>query len=248
MGTPDRHQFFALRDRGRQRPINQDYCVAEALPNGSLLLAVADGVGGARAGEVASEETVHALLRSLRETDEADPVTALSAAATEANDRVLGLSRGEMALSGMATTLVAVLVADGAASIANVGDSRAYRLRKGTIEALTTDDSWVEEQVRAGLLSREEAERSPYRNAITRGIGIEEQLDLSGVATVPLEDGDVLLLCSDGLYRMVETQDMARVIKGATPERAAYRLIDMANDAGGIDNISVVIYRHEQRR
>jgi PPM family protein phosphatase len=157
---------------------------------------------------------------------------------------VMHLSTGEASLSGMATTLVAVLVQGATVSIANIGDSRAYRCRQGQIEPLTVDDSWVEEQVRLGTLTRDEAERSPYRNAITRGIGIEDTISIE-VSEVALEAGDVLLLCSDGLYRMVDEETMARVLTGNSPERAAYRLVDLANEAGGIDNISVAIYKHD---
>jgi protein phosphatase len=238
--------FFALRDRGRQRHVNQDQAVAERLTGGFILLAVADGVGGARAGEVASEETVLQLLKALRGEDLAgDTAGALSRAIVSANERVYGLSAGNADLAGMATTLVAALVHESEAWVANVGDSRAYLCSGGRLRALTEDDSWVMEQVRSGALSREEAERSPFRNAITRGIGVEETLTLEEAESITLLPGDMLLLCSDGLYRMVNDAALLRELESQAPEAAGKRLIELANEGGGIDNIGIALYRQE---
>ncbi|MBI2767485.1 MAG: serine/threonine-protein phosphatase [Chloroflexi bacterium] len=238
--------FIALRDRGRQRHVNQDQAVAERLAGGFILLAVADGVGGARAGEVASEETILQLVKTLRGEDIArDTAGALSRAIVSANERVYGLSAANADFAGMATTLVAALVREGEAWVANVGDSRAYLCSGGRLRALTEDDSWVMEQVRSGALSREEAERSPFRNAITRGIGVEERLVIEAVESITLAPGDVLLLCSDGLYRMVDDGALLAELQSQAPEQAGKRLIELANQGGGIDNIGIAVYRQE---
>lgn len=241
MGQP----FYAVRDRGRVRPVNQDNALAIALPGGGCLLLVADGVGGARAGEVASAEAMRAASGSL-DGSERDPERALVHAVAMANRRVYELSANDAALSGMATTLVMAIIDAGVATIVNVGDSRAYlAAAAGELRALTTDDSWVEQQVRTGAMTREQAERSPYRNAITKGIGVDSVLEIGRPVRADLAAGEALVLCSDGLYRMVSPQVIAGTATGFAPEEAAQRLVTLANEAGGTDNISVAIFRQD---
>jgi protein phosphatase len=206
---------------------------------------VADGVGGAAGGEVASAETVTAMVGSLTATPVEDPPAALWRAVTLANGRVRDVSQTDPHLSGMATTLVAALVRGNDAWIVSLGDSRAYLARDGSIDTLTEDDSWLAEQVRAGTLSPEDAARSPYQNVITRGIGVEERLKIEEPGHLRLRHGDRLLLCSDGLYRCVTPETMADTMTKLTPSEASARLIELANRAGGPDNISVAIYGHE---
>lgn len=237
-------RFIALSDRGRRRATNQDRALARELPGGPLLLLVADGVGGQGGGEVASAETVNAMVAALGEGDRDDLASALIAAVRRANDRVRELGASDPELRGMATTLVAAVVKDGDAWIVSLGDSRAYVCRAGVLEALTEDDSWVAEQVRAGLLTPEDAARSPYQNVITRGIGVEEGVRVEAATHFALQPGDTLLLCSDGLYRCVTPETIADTLATGTVGEAAERLIDLANKAGGPDNISVAIYRH----
>jgi protein phosphatase len=237
-------RFIALSDRGRRRATNQDRALARELPGGALLLLVADGVGGQGGGEVASAETVNAMVAALGEKDGGDLAGALVAAVGRANDRVRELGKADPELKGMATTLVAAVVRGSDTWIVSLGDSRAYRCRAGELEALTEDDSWVAEQVRAGLLTPEDAAKSPYQNVITRGIGVEEGIRVEHATHVTLEPDDTLLLCSDGLYRCVTPETIAETLVAGTVGEAAERLIDLANKAGGPDNISVAIYRH----
>ncbi len=240
MGQP----FFALRDRGRVRPVNQDHALAVALPGDRVLLLVADGVGGARAGEVASAEAMHAAVAAVREApDGTTPEAALAAAIEAANQRVFSLSAKDPALAGMATTLVIAMVDHGRATILSVGDSRAYLASGGALHPLTTDDSWVEHQVASGAMTRDEAERSPYRNAITKGVGVDEVLDPGEIVRTALVPGDALVLCSDGLYRLVPPARIAETIAAHAPEEAAHHLVALANEGGGTDNISLAIYR-----
>jgi serine/threonine protein phosphatase PrpC len=233
----------ALTDRGLKRPTNQDSVLAQELPDGSTLLAVADGVGGVQGGETASAEAIQALVAELVETPEGDPGAALGRAFSVANQRVRAEASERPELEGMASTLVAALVRGDTAWVANVGDSRAYLFHQTQVRQLTLDHSWVAEQVRAGRLADEEAKSSEFRNVITRGIGIAEEVETDTIGPVTLPEGSLLLLCSDGLSRVVSDPKMAEVLQSGTAHAMAERLIALANDAGGPDNISVVILR-----
>ena len=237
-------QYFHLTHPGMRRPTNQDQTITTSLPDGRLLLLVADGVGGAGGGEVASATTRESMVARLTEIDIDDPATALREAVREANMRVRMLATTDKRLSSMATTLVAAIVEGSTAWIINVGDSRAYLCANGAAEALTLDDSWVAEQVRAGALTPEEAAESPYQNVITRGVGVEDGINVEVVLKRTLAPGEVILLCSDGLYRHVSPEEIAAVVAEQPLSVAGKALIEMANDAGGLDNISVAIYRH----
>jgi serine/threonine protein phosphatase PrpC len=240
---PDR--FFAKKDRGQRRASNQDNAAAVALPGGYILLIVADGVGGAGGGETASEETVNAFLATMWADKISDPAMALAKALDQANARVRQLQTTDTKLAHMATTLVSALIQGEDAWIVNVGDSRAYRCANGQLEPLTQDDSWIAEQVRSGAMTPEEAAKSPYQNVITRGVGVEENLKAERIVHQRLEFDDSILLCSDGLYRSVPAETIAATLAELEDaDEASDRLIDLANQAGGPDNISVALYRH----
>lgn len=240
------HRFFALTDRGQRRSSNQDHAAAVALPGGYILLVVADGVGGAGGGETASEETVNAFVATMWADEITDPGLALARALDQANARVRQLQGTDARLAHMATTLVSALINGDDAWIINVGDSRAYRCTKGALEPLTQDDSWIAEQVRSGSMTAEEAAKSPYQNVITRGVGVEEQIRIERIIHQRLEEGDILLLCSDGLYRSVAPEAIVATLAEHEPaNEAAEVLIHLANAAGGPDNISVALYRHQ---
>ena len=149
------------------------------------------------------------------------------------------------ALAGMATTLVIAMVDHGRATILSVGDSRAYLASGGALHPLTTDDSWVEHQVASGAMTRDEAERSPFRNAITKGVGVDEVLDPGEIVRTALVPGDALVLCSDGLYDMIEETEIRRTLLAHVNNLtgAAGMLIEMANEYGGEDNISAVVVK-----
>ena len=239
MQTPER--MAARSDRGLKRPDNQDRALARELPEGSVLAAVADGVGGTGGGGIASAEAIQALLTHLSNSPGDDPAAALEQAFLIANQGVRARAEDRPEFQGMATTLVAALVRGDSAWVANVGDSRAYLFHQGQLRQLTQDHSWVAEQVRAGRLSEEEAQRSDLRNIITRGIGVAETVQADVIGPVPLPADSLLLLCSDGLHRVLSDAEIAAVLSSGTPDSMAQRLIDLANEGGGPDNISVVI-------
>ncbi len=224
-------------DTGRQRRANEDAYHARA-----PLFAIADGMGGAQAGEVASRTAVAALADGLPE-GAGSVEQRLARAVQGANEQIHALSVADEDRAGMGTTLTAAYVGEAEVTIVHVGDSRCYRWREGVLERLTTDHSLVEELVRQGRLSPEEAEEHPQRSIITRALGPEAVVEPDAL-TVPSRPGDVYLLCSDGLTGMVPETELATVIGESESLRAAAaELVDRANLAGGRDNITVVLFR-----
>lgn len=223
----------AKTDPGRVRASNEDrYGV---LPN---LLVVADGMGGVQAGEVASQLAVDALLvHPFGASDPAELVAAIKAA----NRNIHQAASGRPEWQGMGTTITAALLSGSACHIAQVGDSRAYLLRDGEIQRLTKDHSLVEELLRNGSISVEEALLHPQRNLLTRALGTSEDVEVD-VTTVALSLDDVLVLCTDGLTGVVaDGEILEEVMRHADPQRAAEGLVALANDRGGPDNITVVV-------
>jgi PPM family protein phosphatase len=227
----------ALTDVGRQRQSNEDsYLDREPV------FAVADGMGGARAGEVASRMAVEAF-ESAEPGD--GPEELLRGVAREANRRIYEMAQSDSEHAGMGTTLTAAMVTGREVAVGHVGDSRLYRLRDGKLERLTEDHSLVEELVRQGRLTPEEAETHPQRSIITRALGPEADVDVE-TFTHTGRTGDVYLICSDGLSGMVSEDEMAAIVRESLSlKEAAYRLIDAANQNGGKDNITVVLFRLE---
>jgi serine/threonine protein phosphatase PrpC len=227
----------AVTDTGRRRMRNEDAFVFEP-----PLFAIADGMGGARAGEVAAGIAAAALKEGRRTViDE----TSLEAVIDEANRRVWQRSVADPGTSGMGTTVTVALVdaVQDRVVFGQVGDSRAYRLRGDELEQVTTDHSLVAELVRSGVLTPEEAERHPQRSAITRAVGTESAIEADVIA-VPAEPGDLFLLCSDGLTDMLGAADIAATILAADrdPVAAGTALVAAANAEGGEDNITVVLF------
>ena len=218
-------------DIGRVREGNEDSYLVEP-----PLFAVADGMGGHRGGEVASQlalETVERLFLEGRGT--------LSEQIREANRAVFSRSSEDRKVTGMGTTLTATMIDEGVAHVAHVGDSRAYLLRAGAFRQLTEDHTLVGRMVRAGEITPAEADVHPHRNVVTRALGQEADLEVDEV-DLGLLDGDRLLLCSDGLTNMVaEEQIQAILTSTADPQEAADRLVRAANRAGGLDNITVLV-------
>jgi protein phosphatase len=226
-----------ITDTGRRRLRNEDAFICEP-----PLFAVADGMGGARAGEIAAGLAATALEEAGSETHGTEGVVALI---TEANRRIWERSLADPQTAGMGTTVTAALVdaETGTVGIGHVGDSRAYLLRGGELEQLTTDHSLVAELVQSGVLTPEEAERHPQRSAITRALGTEASVEVD-TFTVQAEPGDLFLLCSDGLPVMVADEQMRAAIEdaGRDPSRAAEALVAAANARGGEDNVTVVVF------
>ena len=226
-----------VTDPGRRRRRNEDSYVCEP-----PLFAIADGMGGAQAGEVASRLAAAVLQEANGEELTEERIAELI---QEANRRVFQRSNEDVATSGMGTTMTVALVDGPGESIVvgHVGDSRAYRVRDGELEQLTEDHSLVGELLRSGRLSAEEAEMHPQRSVITRAIGTEPDVDVD-TFTVPMRPGDLFLLCSDGLTDMVPDREIHSLLDGSDDlEAAARALVDAANEAGGEDNITVVLFR-----
>jgi PPM family protein phosphatase len=226
-------------DTGRQRNANEDSYFTRA-----PLFVVADGMGGAQAGEVASKAAAESFAQELPEVS---PERILEETITGANRTIHELARKDPSLAGMGTTTTAAIVDLEAEEVAigHVGDSRAYRLRGGRFEQLTRDHSLVEEMRRKGQLTDAQAEDHPQRSIITRALGPEPEVQVD-LQTVPAQHGDVFLICSDGLTTMLDDDQIAHVLGRATSLSAAVRaLVDEANRAGGRDNITVVAFRVE---
>jgi PPM family protein phosphatase len=232
-------EFFADSDTGRARRANEDAFYASA-----PVFAVADGMGGAQAGEVASGTVVDCLRRGL--PDGGSPEERLATLAQDANERIYQKAAADEQRAGMGTTLTAAYVDEDAVSFGHVGDSRAYLFRGGELRQLTNDHSLVGEMVRRGKLTAEQAEEHPQRSIITRALGPEPTVEVDHMTTYA-RAGDVFLLCSDGLTSMVTDEEVERTLR-ETPDlrTAGHALIDAANAAGGRDNITVVLFRLEE--
>jgi serine/threonine protein phosphatase PrpC len=230
-----------LSDTGRQRTANEDSFFA-----GAPIFAVADGMGGAQAGEVASRMAAEALEGADR--GDASPEGFLRDVATDANRRIHELAAQDEETSGMGTTFTAALVEGDEISLAHVGDSRAYLFRDGELRLLTSDHSLVEELRRQGKLTDEQAEDHPQRSIITRALGPERDVEVDTM-TYRAKPGDVFLLCSDGLTTMIKDDRISAALAHSdTLEEAARRMIDEANSAGGRDNITVVAFRVDEAK
>ena len=226
-----------VTDTGRRRMRNEDMLVRRP-----PLFAVADGMGGARAGEIAARLAAAALEEA---TTEATGEEAVASLIEEANRRIWERSLADPATAGMGTTVTAALVDQAGAQVAigHVGDSRAYLLRGDALQQLSTDHSLVAELVQSGVLTPEEAERHPQRSAITRALGTDPAVEVE-VQTVAGETGDLFLLCSDGLSVMLGDDEIAAAIEsaGRDPQAAGEALVAAANAHGGEDNITVVLF------
>ena len=226
-------------DTGRQRRDNEDNAFARA-----PVFVIADGMGGAQAGEVASKIAVEAFQAELPDTG--SPEERLADRAQDANRKIYEISRSEHERAGMGTTLTAVYVDDADLAVAHVGDSRAYLFRHGELGRLTQDHTLVEELVRRGKLTEEQAAEHPQRSIITRALGVDPEVEVD-TRTYAGRAGDVVLLCSDGLTSMISEDEIVSILNGEDDlDRAAERLIAAANEAGGRDNITVILFRLEE--
>jgi PPM family protein phosphatase len=231
-------QPFGVTDAGKVRQNNEDALLVGEGEDETLFV-VADGIGGFEAGEVASSLAVD-VLKGLR------PDGSFETAIAEANRRILAAGRGDEKLSGMGTTVVAIRFGgtqrEPLAEVAHVGDSRAYLVRGGEMNPITEDHSLVAELVRSGDLTRDQAAEHPQKNLITRALGADDDVDVD-TTVLPTEAGDRVLLCSDGLSDMVPEARISEILLESLedPERAARNLLSAALDAGGNDNITVIV-------
>lgn len=235
--------FGISSDVGLVRTGNEDSFLAE-----EPLFVIADGMGGHVAGDVASSTAIDAIEENRNQANAEDPQT-LAGLVHEANAAIWARATGDSSLQGMGTTCTLVYIDGPRAHVAHVGDSRAYRLRAGDLEQLTEDHTLVARMVKEGRIPAEEAERHPQRNIVTRVLGAASDVSVDLLA-IDLNDGDRLLLCSDGLNSMVDRGDIEAVLeRERDPQRAADALVELANEAGGEDNTTVlVIDVHEDER
>jgi protein phosphatase len=248
---------YGASDVGRRRQLNEDSLVMD---QESRLFIVADGMGGHNAGEIASKLAVETVLNFIRRAKEEEEITwpygvdpklsieanRLRTAIMLANKRVWKEADKRQDYTGMGTTIVAAVIGNDCITFTGAGDSRLYRVRGEEIEQLTTDDSWVQVAIDEGVLDPEEAEHHPMRNIITKAIGAKEDIDVP-VFEEQLEDGDLYLLCSDGLHGMINDKEIRRIVlqSGNELEKCVKELIEAANENGGKDNVTVLVMRHQ---
>lgn len=242
------YEFCARTDTGRVRANNEDAVGVDPLAQLALL---ADGMGGYNAGEVASSMAIDFIRREMAgwlaqagtKVKSTDLRHAMEICVDNANQAILGAAEANPQYSGMGTTLVLGVFQGSRLMLGHIGDSRCYRLRAGALEVLTRDHSWLQEQVDAGLITPQQAAASNSRNLVTRALGVEE-LVLLEVNEFEVQEGDLYLLCSDGLSEMVTHAAITEtLVQRASLDDMATRLIDAANRNGGRDNISVVLAR-----
>ncbi len=239
-------QIISLTDKGKSRFNNEDFCTSAVIGDCTVLL-LADGMGGANCGEVASSKAVSSVLEQftpkvMKNLSLAEIPKLLKKVIAKTNTLVFNLSNSDDEYSGMGSTLEVCLIKDSTLYIAHIGDSRVYKISsQKEITKLTKDHSLVEYMIDSGELTREEALHHPQKNIITKAIGTAKDIE-PDIICHPLLPGDAILLCSDGLTNMVDEMVIADIVTSeAEPEERAKKLIDLANESGGTDNISVVL-------
>ena len=241
-------EAYALTDTGRVRSMNQDYIYASPEKVGSLpdLFLVADGMGGHKAGDYASRFMVENLVVYLTHRHDGPCVTQIKEGIKTVNKALYEMSLEREEFQGMGCTLVAAVIEDGVLYAANIGDSRLYLILDGSIRQITRDHSYVEEMVAMGMMQRGSADYNRKKNIITRAAGIRPDI-VPDFFEEELEQGDYILLCSDGLSNMVDNDTLCSIIlsEGSLKEKAQ-RLIAEANERGGTDNIAVVLVKPEE--
>ena len=235
---------YAMTNIGAKRNTNQDYAYFSVEQIGNLpnVLIVADGMGGHKAGEVASEQAVNAVLQSIKENEKKDKISIIEEAIDVANVKVLEMATKDEKFKGMGTTIVVATLENNNLYVANVGDSRLY-LIGDDIRQITRDHSLVQEMVSIGELDKESAKTHSRKNIITRAVGVEKKV-VADFFEAEVREGTKILLCSDGLSNMVDDSEIKSIIEDCSEcdiKDTVQKLIDTANDNGGLDNIAVVL-------
>ena len=239
---------FGSTDVGQKRSINQDYIYFSDISVGNLpnLYIVADGMGGHKAGDKASSFAVEEFVTYIQNAEEVHPLVLMKNAMKHANEALFHLASSKPEYEGMGTTFVAAVVLEDVMYIMNIGDSRLYIL-EDQLKQVSLDHSLVEELVRNGQLTKEEAKNHPQKNVITRAVGVDSKVK-ADFFQVSMDDVKTILLCSDGLTNMITEQTIKYVLENTKNiQKATEALIGLANDNGGLDNISVVIIEKEVR-
>jgi len=223
---------------GMRRTNNEDAIYINEQKN---LYLVADGMGGCNAGEVASSTAISAFVEAMENAENGEILDKMISAVTQCNKKVYQKSRENIEFLDMGTTLVAVTIENEKMFVVHVGDSRVYLFRENNLQQITTDHSYVMELVKIGSITREEAEVHPKRNIITRAIGIREEVEADTVIE-DVKQGDKILLCTDGLSNMVSKGEMTKIlIEQCSTEEKVKKLVVLANEKGGLDNISLIL-------
>lgn len=236
----------ARTDLGRIRENNEDKYEffqpddIEILALKGSFYGVADGMGGHSAGQIASELALKNTISSYYADDSPLLIQSIKSAISQANGIIYETARAISERAGMGTTITALVIRGEQAYIAQVGDSRCYLLRDKKIRQITEDHSWVQEQIKRGALTQEEALSSPYKNVITRSLGNTPSVDID-VFEEDIEEGDKFLLCSDGLSGLVSDDEMQKILIKSSPSQASWELVNLALDRGGNDNVTVLI-------
>lgn len=233
---------FGITDIGRTRKNNQDYLYISEKPLGNLpnVYIVADGMGGHKAGEVASKSAVETIITSITSTELKDPVSIIQEAVTTANNEIFYMSKDHPEFEGMGTTLVITTICRQDFYVANIGDSRLY-LINDDIHQITRDHSYVEEMVSRGEIDKDSARTHEKKNVITRAVGVETGT-FADYFQVKYKEGDKILMCSDGLSNMITDEDLKRIVKKNIPvEEIVNELVYTANHNGGADNITAIV-------
>jgi serine/threonine protein phosphatase PrpC len=240
-----------LTDIGKKRKHNEDYYGFFRLGEDEFLAIVADGMGGHASGEIASRMAVEIIQEVYsKERAEQEVLDSLKSAFEVANFSILQKSLEQDQLNGMGTTATVLVIKEDQTFVGHMGDSRAYLFRDGAVNQLTKDHSMVNRMVEQGLLSKEEAEHHPQRNVIYKALGVNRDADLELIGPLPVYLNDIFLLCSDGLTNLVTDDEMLKIVKKESPQKACEKLIQLANKRGGDDNITIQILKmvKEQKR
>ena len=240
-------ETYSATDIGRKRQLNQDYVFSSAKPLGNMpnLFIVADGMGGHNAGDYASKCTTETVVSEIQNSFEKNPTIIIKKAIKTANAKIRKEASEHENLFGMGTTLVTATIIGKYLQVSNIGDSRLYLLNRDGLRQITEDHSLVEEMIRLGGLSREDARLHPDKNIITRAIGAKDEVE-ADFFTEELETGDIVLMCSDGLTNMLEDKEIEAILLNPEKEELIQKgdaLIKAANENGGKDNIAVVLVR-----
>jgi protein phosphatase len=228
-------------DVGKVREVNEDYFGSFHGSYGELLI-VCDGMGGHRGGEIASRLSVESIRTHFESLDNSfSPEIELKAAIQSANNTLIDTARNDPALYEMGSTVVIILLRKDKAYVANLGDSRVYLCRDGIIKQLSKDHSLVQQMVDSRMISKEEAKHHPQKNVITRSLGIGLQTEPELAAEIKIKPGDIFILCSDGLTAYVNDNEILNIVSTESVQDAANTLVDLANERGGEDNITVQI-------
>lgn len=231
-----------LSDLGTNRDNNEDSCGSHEESENCVIFAVADGVGGYEGGEIASAQAIEVTLTAFRESPTAwGPAKRLHRAVQRANIEIHNRALTVPELRRMATTLTAVVVNDSVLYAAHVGDCRIYHIRRGKVRQITKDHTVVQERVRMGLMSAARARNHPERSVLSRSLGHELIVAVDRI-TLPLQEKDQILVCSDGLYNVIEDDEFGHFIRGLDASTACRQLIDVANKRGTADNLTVAIF------